>query len=298
MEPLGKPGGSSFFVRHLGMFRITFALEGLQDKTLAAAEMAVLLDALVRVDMTWLDAHREMGPLARYLQTGVLQYVDEPQGVKPAGREDWQDIPTCLHVRRDGLRTAGNRDLVCWRVAELRLQGIEASVALQTSGSKGFRAAVLMPDGSTEDVVAGRGWRKAEPHQRITFVVELFKGKEDRAISNAALTILLNALTDIDEMYLRKHPEMPNLYDTDVRYVEEPPGQEDWQDVGTCLRIGRADCDDLACWRAAEIRVRHGARAFPVYKAQERKDGSMLYHILTSWPDGKIEDPSAIRGMR
>src|SRR5512147_814184 len=50
------------------------------------------------------------------------------------------------------------------------------------------------------------------------------------------------ALMYVDMKYLQAHPEVPGIYESGVRYEEEPPGQEDWQDIPTCLRMGTADC--------------------------------------------------------
>ncbi len=77
---------------------------------------------------------------------------------------------------------------------------------------------------------------------RITFVLDSFQGKHDREQSHRQLYILLQALTSVDEEYLCRHPEAPMLYESGVRYMEEPPGQEDWQDIPTCLKMRAGDC--------------------------------------------------------
>ena len=41
-----------------------------------------------------------------------------------------------------------------------------------------------------------------------------------------------------------------------------------------------------------------GIDAVPVFRYQRRKDGSYLYHILVEKPDGTVEDPSRVQGMR
>jgi hypothetical protein len=135
------------------------------------------------------------------------------------------------------------------------------------------------------------------PH-RITFVVDAFKGPHEERHSHNALSAMLRALTLIDVSYLMTHPETPLLYQSGVRYEEEPPGQEDWQDIPTTLGLKVGDCEDLACWRAAELQVRFGEKAWPVFRHQKRPNGSYLYHILVRRADGRIEDPSRILGMR
>jgi hypothetical protein len=273
------------------LFRITFALGGLEDVDLAKRDVAILLDALVRTNMAWLSAHPEV----RFGQVPIA-YEDEPQGAQLPGQECWQDMPTCMAARRDGGRAAGNRDLACWKVAELRLQGRPAKVGLIWSG-RSFRCTVI--DGAQElDPSRGRGLREVQPWERISFVLDLFKGHEDRPVSNQVLRYLLDALTEINALYLEKHPNTPSIADGRVIYREEPPGQEDWQDVPTCLRMGVADCDDLGPWLAAELRVRRGVDARAIVKGKMREDGAMLYHVQTELPDGSIEDPSVRLGMR
>lgn len=139
---------------------------------------------------------------------------------------------------------------------------------------------------------------------RITFVLSLFKGAADRELSHASLKTLLMALMWVDILYLKEHPEVPALIanggvgPAGVRYQEEPPGQEDWQDIPTTLKLGIGDCEDIACWRAAELRVREGIMAEPTFIWKLRPNGGYLYHILVRYPDGRIEDPSRTLGMR
>ena len=83
-----------------------------------------------------------------------------------------------------------------------------------------------------------------------------------------------------------------------IYYEEEPPGQEDWQDLLTCMKLKASDCEDLACFRAAELRVRHGIMARPTFVHRVRPNGGNLYHVQVQYPDGRIEDPSRVLGMR
>jgi hypothetical protein len=79
--------------------------------------------------------------------------------------------------------------------------------------------------------------------------------------------------------------------------MREPPGREDWQDIPETIRRGDGDCEDLACWRAAELNVKQGIRAFPTFRWRVRGTGT-LYHILVQYPNGQIEDPSRMLGMK
>jgi hypothetical protein len=76
-------------------------------------------------------------------------------------------------------------------------------------------------------------------------VLDCFHGPRDAERSDATLRIMLMALYWADRLYLREHPETPDLYDSGVVYQEEPEGAEDWQDIPTCLRLGFGDCIPL-----------------------------------------------------
>lgn len=132
----------------------------------------------------------------------------------------------------------------------------------------------------------------------VTFALDLFSGDSDAPETRAALRALLDALLAIDVAYLRAHPETPRLYAAGIPYVAEPPGEERWQDVPTTIKRGRADCEDLAAWRAAELRVREGVPATTGIRWRRMPDGSYRYHIVVEHPDGQIEDPSLVLGMR
>lgn len=133
----------------------------------------------------------------------------------------------------------------------------------------------------------------------ITFTIDLFNGDVDAPESLTVLNILANALMQIDILSLRLHPATPNLYESNVRYSPEAEGQERWQGIPTTLRNRMGDCEDLAAWRAAELNVRHGIAARPLVVVSQRyPDQKRLYHVVVERPDGSIEDPSFLLGMR
>ncbi len=118
----------------------------------------------------------------------------------------------------------------------------------------------------------------------------------DREGREVVLMMLFEALIATNVAYLRMRPETPNLYASGVRYVEEPPGEEDWQDIPETMARRSGDCEDLACWRIAELRVRDGEHAHPFLKCAER-NGGVLYHVAVRRLDGSLEDPSRVLGM-
>ena len=135
---------------------------------------------------------------------------------------------------------------------------------------------------------------------RAAISLGVFSGPGDRIISHRALHHLLEALVRIDIDYLRANPNTPEIYRSGIRYHQDiltNGDDDDWQDIPTILRFGYGDCEDLACWRTAELIVRHNQAAEPLIIWKEDKDGSQLYHILVLRPDGQIEDPSKTLGM-
>ena len=116
-----------------------------------------------------------------------------------------------------------------------------------------------------------------------------------------AIKPLCEALVRIDQLYLVAHPNTPMLYESGVRYQNEPRGQpfEEFAPIPTLLGRKWGDCDDLAPWRAAELRVRGKENAS--IRVQWKRVGpnrEKLFHIVVRRANGAIEDPSRILGMR
>ena len=113
---------------------------------------------------------------------------------------------------------------------------------------------------------------------------------------------MLRALTDINCVWLRAHPETPLLYRSGVRYRLDARGTEVYKDIPHVLRDKVGDCKKLAAWRAAELIVRYGteAKALPVLQSVASANGQevVLVHVIVQYPDGLTEDPSRILGMR
>lgn len=119
---------------------------------------------------------------------------------------------------------------------------------------------------------------------------------EPPALTPETLQILLDALFKLDLAYLRSNPSTPLLYQAGVRYQREPRGRERWASVPIVRRLGFGDCEDLGCWRAAELNLRgEPARPFSTHKILP--SGGVLYHIRVQRGNGTIEDPSRILGM-
>ena len=134
---------------------------------------------------------------------------------------------------------------------------------------------------------------------------------------NAALR-LLNWLARENARILRRHPELPGLYDAGVVYRRERG--ETWCDYLNLLARGHEDCDGLAAARAGELLAR-GSRALrpgdggyteararrlrsveaeTMLRTRTREGKPGLYHVIVRYRVGSRwyrDDPSARLGM-
>lgn len=114
------------------------------------------------------------------------------------------------------------------------------------------------------------------------------------------LTAALAALTALDRAQMRWR-KLPPLYASGVRYQREtclaPHVRETcerWLTAEQLLDEGQGDCEDLACYRAAELQVSgedQRAEAWPVKTPKG-------WHIVVKRSDGSVEDPSLRLGMK
>jgi len=125
------------------------------------------------------------------------------------------------------------------------------------------------------------------------------------------LLIALECLTRINQWQFRRGI-VPPLMSAGVRYQEEPPGREDWDDAVTVANRGWGDCEDLAAYLCAELRELHGIAAECVIKFRHispeeiraknypvtPRDGIFLVHCMVRAPNGRIIDPSKLLGMK
>lgn len=107
------------------------------------------------------------------------------------------------------------------------------------------------------------------------------------------LNIFVRALCAYNVLWLRAHPDTPNIFESGVRYQTQPIGVEHFIPIPLIIQAGSGDCDQLASWRAAELRVRKNVKAMPEVKRM----GSGLFHVFVRMPNGAAEDISAHLGM-
>ncbi len=110
--------------------------------------------------------------------------------------------------------------------------------------------------------------------------------------SAATLTAAMEGLTALNYVVLGRR-RLPPIYKSGVRYEPEPTGSEHWLRADQVFADGFGDCEDLACWRAAEVR-RKGVPAVAVAK----RSGRRRFHAIVVFPDGTWEDPSRRLGMK
>lgn len=139
----------------------------------------------------------------------------------------------------------------------------------------------------------------------MKFVARVAFGRwgENPALDAMRVRALCELLTQVNEEILRGDPRIPDVYEAGIKrglhylFVPTRGGDDDWCDVLQVLAQGYGDCEDLAAYRAAVLRVRHNIAArcdFEVTKVNGRDE----YHIFVRHPDGRKEDPSRVLGLR
>jgi len=169
--------------------------------------------------------------------------------------------------------------------------------------------------------------------RHVLFDMALFADEAERENSQKRVLWLLEALTCCNQLYLKQHPETPLIYQSGIKYVvpaqfekadvpeiamlrtfleeKNAPsrlfdaldkiynivgGGEIFREIPRIIENGGGDCDNVASWRAAELREL-GINACPFITWRTRSDGGMTYHVIVRWPDGSSEDPSLLLGM-
>lgn len=298
------------------------------DPRARSAPRQIALECLASLD-EW-HLRRSLRQAERGLSDVVLPplYASGVTYQAPSARVGWLDLPEV--IKRGAASSEG---LAAWRAAELRVSGVDAEPVTERrwipgrrgTGRWSVRAAVRHPDGRVEDParILGApeddGVPEDEGNQPL---IRLSMPDSDDGSHFAPLQIALEGLAQIDEWQIRRSLRraqkglssevLPPLYASGVVYREEAPGHEDWPDVPKVIAAGWGDCEDLAAWRAAELRVA-GIECEPVikwqwvpremmiaqgYPASKLPDrGVWMVHCCVRFPDGHVEDPSKILGM-
>lgn len=129
--------------------------------------------------------------------------------------------------------------------------------------------------------------------QYFTFdLPNVFVRNAEARYNSIALNALLEALTNINEIYLANHPNTPFLYNSGVRYGRT----QLWEPIPALYERQSGDCKSLSAALIAEYR-RARTNAKPVFRFKPRPNEKGIdYHILVLSERG-WEDPSRALGM-
>ena len=110
---------------------------------------------------------------------------------------------------------------------------------------------------------------------------------EDVSVIARRLTAVAVGLVAVNRVE-RELRDYPPLYESGVRYRQEPRGVDRWLTIPLVLAAGVGDCEDLAGWRTSEL-PEGRARVLVIPTSTER-----LFHAIVEYDDGAREDPSKI----
>lgn len=110
-------------------------------------------------------------------------------------------------------------------------------------------------------------------------------------VSPQRLDAVLEGFARMCAVDLANNPQIPALYSAGVRYRREKPDK--WLGPSKVFGQRHGDCEDLCGWRVGEIR-NAGAQA----RAHAYRTSTRMWHVVVVHPDGRVEDPSKILGMR
>lgn len=118
----------------------------------------------------------------------------------------------------------------------------------------------------------------------------------EKHLTPEALNSALEAVTRTNESLLAsgRYPTANEAIKRGVRWKPEPPGDEHFDLATTVLGRGWGDCDDLAPYHAASLRV---TGADPGARAVVRRSGPNRWHAYVQRSDGRTDDPSKRAGM-
>jgi hypothetical protein len=127
--------------------------------------------------------------------------------------------------------------------------------------------------------------------------VDVRIGIPEENIRGPVLNAGLEAVTRLNEDLISsgQAPPFAKAIQDGVRWAPEPPGQESFDHALTVHKRGWGDCDDLAPYRAADLRV---TGTDPGAHAVVYKSGPHMWHAVVKRSDGSYEDPSQTAGMR
>lgn len=118
----------------------------------------------------------------------------------------------------------------------------------------------------------------------------------DAATSPEVLDAALEAVTRTNEKLIASGnvPLASEAIAAGVKWKPEPPGDEHFDNAARVASRGWGDCDDLAPYHAASLRV---TGEDPEARATVIRTGPKRWHAVVERSDGSVDDPSADAGM-
>jgi hypothetical protein len=108
------------------------------------------------------------------------------------------------------------------------------------------------------------------------------------------VSLMLEGLVQCNMDDLRRNPQLPDLYESGVRYVRETDGRNRWQGIIETFALKAGDCEDLCAIRCSQLRLRY---AEPRARCDVKFVRAGLWHVRVVRANGQIEDPSKRLGM-
>lgn len=292
--------------------RITFCIDlfkGAEEQELSHRALQTLLLGLMKIDEQWLKA----SPSTPLVYDAGVRYEEEP-----VGQEDWQDAATTIRMgigdcvpvdtlvlREDysfarivdlepGDKIIGDGEVT--EVLESCVTGEKDILEFDLDNRCTLRVSpehrVFLADGSevrAKDLVVGQ-----DLHSPSKLFPDDMAADEKAGITMALVSALpkpwrRRLVRGLPRIMAIRQGERALCAD-----ITTSSGRFYLPETDVVVH----NCEDLACWRAAELRVRFGVQATPTFTYKVRANGSYLYHITVRLPDGRIEDPSRRLGMR
>jgi hypothetical protein len=130
----------------------------------------------------------------------------------------------------------------------------------------------------------------------LTFRFQSWTDDVPPSVVADVVSSLVEALAKANQHLMMHHP-LPPLYSGHVAYDIE--GEDElFDDAAMVSNRGSGDCEDLVAYRLAELRLQ-GVPCEPLVTWQRAIEPGIPYrfHVRIIYPNGSVEDPSAILGM-
>lgn len=88
------------------------------------------------------------------------------------------------------------------------------------------------------------------------------------------------------------------LYRVNPRYENEPAGKDSFKTPLLVAHARKGDCAHFSLWRVAELRNAGIAATFDIWIQDPRDGTGRTFHVRVRLPDGSVEDPSIVLGMK